>query len=108
MQTGGDQEAAGDQRDRGEHQQAITLCEEQVLPVYSALGDRRSLLVAQVNLAQMYFASGQQVEKGAELLVSALVAAVEMRLPEAQQIADLMKLAGMDIEKITKELSNSN
>jgi hypothetical protein len=69
----------------------VLLFEEHV--VYAELGDARNLLLGKTNLAvsismQCRYKDGQEILR---LLMEAHQAAVEMEIPEAEQIAEWMK-----------------
>ena len=83
---------------RGELDEALRIRREEELPVYERLGDVRSLLVGRTNLAITLLRRGQQGDQPeiGKLLVLALRAARRLRLPEAHEIASLVRQLGGD------------
>jgi hypothetical protein len=81
---------------RGELDEALRIRREEELPVYDRLGDVRSLLVGRVNLAITLVRRGHPGDKPEidRLLILALRDARRLRLPEAQQIAGLVRQLG--------------
>lgn len=78
---------------RGQLDEALRIQKEDELPVYEKLGHRRSMLVARANIALHLLqrdANGDRKEAKA-LLSLALQDALEMRLPEADQIQRIMR-----------------
>jgi tetratricopeptide (TPR) repeat protein len=84
---------------RGELEEALRIRREEELPVYERLGDVRSLLVGQANLALTYLARDQEGdrERATTLLLAALQPAVSMGLPEVQQIVTILKSADLPL-----------
>lgn len=80
---------------KGELSEALRIHREEVLPVYERLGDQRSLLIGQANLASLLLTQGssQARSEARQLLQLAHEAAVRLQLPEAKQIADIQREA---------------
>ena len=78
---------------RGQLDEALRIRQEEQLPVFERLGDMRSLLVCQTNLAQLYAKRGYEVDRPKidKLLRDAHAAAEELQLPQAAQIAGIYK-----------------
>ena len=83
---------------RGQLDEAVRIYRADVLPVYERLGDRRMLLVDQTYLARYLLQRGQSTDRdeAQRLLRLALTAAQDMRLPEADQIREILTNAGFD------------
>lgn len=84
---------------RGNLDEALRIRREEELPVYEKLGDVRSLLLGRTNLALLLLDRGESadMQEIKRLLNQALVAAVRMQLPEAGQIAGIMKQIGLPL-----------
>jgi tetratricopeptide (TPR) repeat protein len=84
---------AGILQAQGQLDQALEIQLEQVLPVHKKLGDKRSILIAEANIAILFYQLDRPEDKPeiASLLQSALQAAREMRIPEADYIENLMR-----------------
>ena len=82
---------------KGDIEQAMNIRQDEQLPVYEQLGDRRELLICQAKLALIHLArkSSEDRERALELLMKALMAAVQMGLPEANQILAIMTQEGL-------------
>ncbi|MFZ1643149.1 MAG: hypothetical protein WAV07_17300, partial [Candidatus Contendobacter sp.] len=78
---------------RGELDEALRIRREEELPVYERLGDVRSLLVCRANIAINCLARGSagDRQKALELLNLALQDAQRLQLPEARQIAEIIR-----------------
>ncbi len=78
---------------RGELDEAMRIRQEEEIPVYEKLGSTRDLLVARANLALIQIERDQAGDRSdaGELLEQALEAAERLRIPEADQIRNLMK-----------------
>jgi len=76
---------------QGQFDESLRIRQEEELPVYERLDDLRSLLVCRTNLAILYAKRGHKVDrpKVETLLRDAHVAARNMQLPEALQIAEI-------------------
>ena len=78
---------------RGELEAALNIYEREVLPVFTQLGDKRSKLTSQTNIALLLLerrADGD-LARAHTLLDEALAAARAMRVPEAEQIAEIIR-----------------
>lgn len=77
---------------QGKLDEALRIREKEQLPVYEKLGDKRSLLVAQANMARLLITRAQADDnnQARQLLSQALTAAIEMQLPETHQIIAIM------------------
>ena len=82
---------------RGELDEALRIRREEQLPVYEQLGDVRELLVARAKLALSLLQRGEpnDREEAQSLLLQALREAARLRLPEADQIVQILARAGM-------------
>jgi tetratricopeptide (TPR) repeat protein len=82
---------------QGKHNEAIEIQQKLVLPVLKKLGDKRSTLVGETNTARTMYERGRPEDKPeiASLLNSALQAAREMRIPEAERIENTMRAIGL-------------
>ncbi|MDG4549083.1 MAG: hypothetical protein P9G45_01520, partial [Candidatus Contendobacter sp.] len=78
---------------RGELDEALRIRREEELPVYERLGDVRELLICRAKIGITYLARGAagDREKALELLTLALQDAQRLRLPEARQIAEIIR-----------------
>ena len=78
---------------RGQLDEALRIRREEALPVYERLGDVRELLVARTKLAigLALRGRGDDASEVAALLAQAHRAAVEMGLPEAAPIEELVR-----------------
>ena len=78
-------------QDRGDLEEALRIRREEELPVYEKLGDVRELMVGRANLALTLSRRGDPVDHQeiSHLLGQAFKAATQMKLLDAQQIADL-------------------
>ncbi len=85
---------------RGQLEEAIKIRQKLVLPVLKKLGDKRSILVGETNIAILLNKRNHPEDKPeiASLLHSALQAAREMQIPEAEQIENLMRQIGLTPE----------
>ena len=83
---------------KGNHQTAIKTYEEELFPIYRQLGDKKMLLISQANLAIMYKEINGDTAKITGLLCSALQAANEMQIPEAEQIEGILEQLGLSCE----------
>ena len=83
---------------RGDLDEALRIRREEELPVLERLGDVRSLLVGRANLAVALLQRGREGdrEEARELLVLALEAARELRIPEEGVIEEIMRTAGFE------------
>jgi tetratricopeptide (TPR) repeat protein len=82
---------------RGELDEALRIRREEQLPVYERLGDEFSLVRARARVARWLLqrnAPGDR-EEAAELLRQAHAAAEKMGIPEADQIREIQKSAGL-------------
>ena len=81
---------------RGQLDEAMRIRREEELPVYERLGEQRELLLCWAKLATSLLARGAAGDRDEahELLTAALADAQQMRLPEAQLIAEWLKRAG--------------
>ena len=77
---------------RGKLDEALRFRQEEVLPVFERLGEVRSLLVGRTNLAILLKRRGDpgDREEAKRLLTLALESARELRLPETQQIEQIL------------------
>ncbi len=75
---------------------AFELREAEVLPVLEVLGDKRGLLVGQANLAIHYLQAGHKPERAEQLLHAAYQSALEMQIPEAEQIKGILNQLDSD------------
>lgn len=75
----------------GQAAEAIRMMREEVVPQFEELGYQRDLLFCRVDLALCLVTQGQPADRPeiAHLLTQAHVAAFAMRIPEADQIANL-------------------
>lgn len=82
---------------RGQLDEALRIRQEEELPVYTRLGDVRSILVCRANIAITLLHRGNPDDRGVveEYLSLALADAERLRLPEAQTITNLMEQIGM-------------
>jgi hypothetical protein len=82
---------------RGQLDEALKIRKEE-LPVYEQLGDVRSLLVGRANLAMTLLSRGREDDRNEadRLLRLALDEARKLKLPEAQQIEQIIAQAGLD------------
>jgi tetratricopeptide (TPR) repeat protein len=82
---------------QGKLEEALKIREEKELTVLQRLGDRRGVLVAQTNLALIYLKRAQvgDREQARDLLQEALQSAEDLRLPEAEQIRETLRRAGL-------------
>jgi hypothetical protein len=81
---------------RGQLDEALRIRQEEQLPVYERLGARRDILVARANIALTLLdrdAPGDR-DEAIRLLNVALEDARAMRLPEAEQIEDILRAIG--------------
>lgn len=78
---------------RGDLDEALRIRNEEQLPVYEKLGDKRALLVGRANMALALLQRGARGDRKAadDALRLALQAAQEMQLPEAQQILGIIR-----------------
>ncbi|WP_146157821.1 hypothetical protein [Enhygromyxa salina] len=83
---------------RGELDEALRIRRDEQLPVFERLGDVRSLLVARANLASALLQRREpaDIHEIIELLALALRDARRLRLPETQQIVQLVRQLGED------------
>jgi hypothetical protein len=82
---------------RGQLDEALRIRTEEQLPVYERLGDVRSVLVCRAKIAITLLVRNRADERAQanELLCLALADAKRLRLPEAQQIEDILRQTGM-------------
>ena len=87
---------------RGELDEALRIRREEEIPVYERLGDVRSRLITQVKIAQILHQIDSKAnhQKIHELMFSALNAALQMKIPEAETIMGMM----LDMDLLPKEL----
>jgi hypothetical protein len=93
-------------RDRGDLDGAVrALCEE-VLPVFQRLSDAQELMRGRCQLAGILFrrASEGDWDQARTLLQLARNDARQMALPEAQQIEEIMRQAGIEIPLLEPDL----
>ncbi len=83
---------------RGQLEEALRIRTQEQLPVYERLGDVRGILVCRAKTALGLLARGRAEERAQanELLCLALTDARRLRIPEAQQIEEILRLVGMD------------
>ena len=81
---------------RGELEEALRIREMEVLPTLERLNDKRGLLVERANLAIILLTRDKNGarERAISLLKAAHASALEMRIPEAGQIAGILKQIG--------------
>ena len=81
---------------RGELEEALRIREMEVLPTLERLNDKRGLLVARANLAIGLLTRDRNGdrERAISLLKAAHGSAFEMRIPEAEQIAGILRRIG--------------
>ncbi len=81
---------------RGELDEALRIYREESLPVYERLGDVRSILVGRGNIAMLLLQRGApgDCDEAGRLLRLALEAAERLRLPETDQIRQILTDAG--------------
>ncbi|MFO7563036.1 MAG: CHAT domain-containing protein [Enhygromyxa sp.] len=86
---------------RGELGEAVRIRRQEELPVYERVGDVRELLVGRTNLALTLVQRGRKEDSSEveELLALALRDARRLRLPEAQQIEQLIRHLGGDPDR---------
>jgi tetratricopeptide (TPR) repeat protein len=91
---------AGDFQVRGQLDEALMIRQEKVLPIFKKIGDKRSTLIEEANIASLLHQLNHLEDKPkiASLLHSALQAAREMQIPEAEQIENLMRAIGLNPE----------
>jgi tetratricopeptide (TPR) repeat protein len=84
-------------RARGQLDEALRIRQEEELPVYERLGDVRSLLVGRANTALILMKRKNDGDREAanRLLCLALADACHLRIPEADQIRQLLQDFGM-------------
>jgi tetratricopeptide (TPR) repeat protein len=77
---------------RGQLDEALRIRQEEQLPVYERLGLARDLLVAQAKTAIILLARKEPADhnRARELLCLALAAAEKLRIPEAEQIREIL------------------
>ena len=77
---------------RGELDEALRIRREEQLPVYEKLGDVRSLLAGRANLVVMLMKrqAAEDLAEAKGLLDQALIDADRLRIPEAEQIRELL------------------
>ncbi|WP_353572778.1 tetratricopeptide repeat protein, partial [Candidatus Albibeggiatoa sp. nov. BB20] len=82
---------------RGQLDEALRILNDELLPAFERLGDVRSYLVAQTNMAiiLMQFTPPRRPEAN-QLLCEALHAAQQMRIPEAEQIRGILRHFDME------------
>jgi hypothetical protein len=83
---------------RGQLDEALRIYRDEVLPVYERLGDRRSLLVGQTNLAITLLRTRKPEHRpeALTLLSTALKSAVDLNFPvQAEQIRGLFRQLGL-------------
>jgi tetratricopeptide (TPR) repeat protein len=82
---------------RGELDEALRIRREEALPVFERLGDARSLLVGRANLAILHLTRNREGDRqeANRLLRLALAEARRLRLPEEQQIQQILESAGL-------------
>ena len=80
---------------RGQLDEALRIRQEEQLPVYERLQAARDALICRANIGINYLArnSAGDREKALALLRLALQAAQALKLPEAQQIAEIIRHA---------------
>ncbi len=80
-------------QDRGELDEALRIRREEELPVYERLRSARDLLICRAKIGMNYLARGAagDREKALELLNLALRDAQRLQLPEARQIAEIIR-----------------
>ncbi|MDS4060138.1 MAG: tetratricopeptide repeat protein, partial [Candidatus Contendobacter sp.] len=78
---------------RGELDEALRIYQEAVLPACQRLGLAREVLIFRANIGILYLKRGAtgDREKALELLNLALQDSQRLRLPEAQQIAEIIR-----------------
>jgi hypothetical protein len=83
---------------RGELDEALRIRREEELPVYERLGEVRALLVGRANLAINLLQKGEPDDRGEVnlLLCLAFTDAQQLRLPEAEQIGQILEQLGME------------
>ncbi|MGB8842601.1 MAG: hypothetical protein WCC64_16190 [Aliidongia sp.] len=83
---------------RGELDEALRIRREEELPVYERLGDARNLLVGRANLAILHLRRNREGDRqeANRLLSMALAEARRLRLPEEQQIQQIVEEAGLN------------
>jgi hypothetical protein len=89
-------------QDRGQLDEALKIRTDEELPVYERLGDVRELLIGRANLAIGLLQRGADGDRDEadRLLGLALADAQRLRLPEAQQIEQIMRQAGIEIPSL--------
>ncbi|MGB5063998.1 MAG: AAA family ATPase, partial [Candidatus Competibacter sp.] len=87
---------------RGQLDEALLIRQEEELPVYERLRSARDLLVCRAKIGINYLARGaaRDRQKALELLGLALQDAQRLKLPEAQQIAGLIRQAANPPEPV--------
>ena len=87
---------------RGQLDEALKIRNEEQLPVYERLGDMRSLLAGRANLAMTLLTRGHADDRdeARRLLHLALNEARRLKLPEAQQIEEIIEQAGFGEDEI--------
>jgi hypothetical protein len=87
---------------RGQLDEALRIRTEEQLPVFQRLGDVRDLLICRANIAVALLMRMNQTKdqtdrtQANQLLCVALADARRLRLPEADQIEQILQQAGMD------------
>ena len=81
---------------RGELEEALRIRQTEVLPIMKRLNDKRGLLVEQANIAIGLLTRNKKGdrERAISLLNAAHASALEMRIPEAGQIAGILRQIG--------------
>ena len=89
---------AGILQARGQLDEALRIRREEQLPVYERLGDVRSRLVCQANIALTLVARGQPEDRDeiARFLAEARAAADGLGIPEAEQIRAIQRQLGLE------------
>lgn len=82
---------------RGELDEALRIRQEEELPIYERLNDVRSLLVGRTNMAMILLKRDKDGDRkeAEQLLHLALREAQRLQLPEAAQIENILKQAGL-------------
>ncbi|WP_218068093.1 hypothetical protein, partial [Candidatus Thiosymbion oneisti] len=82
---------------RGKLDEALRILTDEVLGAFERLGNVHGLLVCRANIALNLLARGRAEERAQanELLCLALTDARRLRIPEAQQIEEILRQLGM-------------
>jgi 2-hydroxychromene-2-carboxylate isomerase len=86
------------QRAQGNFEKAIETARDLQLPALQKLGDQRGLLVGQACLALSYLARNAvgDLQEAKALLRAAWADAVQMKIPEADQIRAIQRRHGLE------------